>query len=65
LAKLGDVVFISISEETEFRSEALASRISQLSIMDALYVILMFINRDAAQQSIKKIRRSISKIKES
>lgn len=64
LAKLGDVVFISISEETEFRSEALASRISQLSIMDALYVILMFINREEAQKSIKKIRRSISKIKE-
>ncbi|MGM0234100.1 MurR/RpiR family transcriptional regulator [Enterococcus sp. DIV1297f] len=64
LAKLGDVVFISISEETEFRSEALASRIAQLSIMDSLYVILMFINRDKAQQSIAKIRRSISKIKE-
>ncbi|NKD36832.1 MurR/RpiR family transcriptional regulator [Enterococcus casseliflavus] len=64
LAKLGDVVFISISEETEFRSEALASRIAQLSIMDSLYVILMFINRDEAQQSIAKIRRSISKIKE-
>ena len=64
LAKLGDVVFISISEETEFRSAALASRIAQLSIMDSLYVILMFINRDKAQQSIAKIRRSISKIKE-
>jgi len=64
LAKLGDVVFISISEETEFRSEALASRIAQLSIMDSLYVILMFINRDKAQPSIAKIRRSISKIKE-
>lgn len=64
LAKLGDVVFISISEETEFRSEALASRIAQLSIIDSLYVILMFINRDKAQQSIAKIRRSISKIKE-
>lgn len=64
LAKLGDVVFISISEETEFRSEALASRIAQLSIMDSLYVILMFIDRDKAQQSIAKIRRSISKIKE-
>lgn len=64
LAKLGDVVLISISEETEFRSEALASRIAQLSIMDSLYVILMFINRDKAQQSIAKIRRSISKIKE-
>ena len=34
LAKLGDVVFISVSEEIEFRSEALASRISQLSIID-------------------------------
>ena len=39
LAKLGDVVFISISEEIEFRSEALASRIAQLSIIDSLYVI--------------------------
>ncbi|MGM9903778.1 phosphosugar isomerase transcriptional regulator [Enterococcus sp. 10A9_DIV0425] len=64
LAKLGDVVFISISEETEFRSEALASRISQLSIMDSLYVILMFMNREQAQDSIAKVRRAISKIKE-
>lgn len=64
LAKLGDVVFIAISEETEFRSEALASRISQLSIMDSLYVILMFINNNEAQQSISKVRSVISSIKD-
>lgn len=64
LSKLGDVVFISISEEIEFRSEALASRISQLSIIDSLYVILMFINRNKSQDSISKVRCAISKIKE-
>lgn len=64
LAKLGDVVFISVSEEIEFRSEALASRISQLSIIDSLYVTLMFTNRKKSQDSIAKVRRTISKTKE-
>ncbi|MDV5002383.1 MurR/RpiR family transcriptional regulator [Enterococcus faecium] len=64
LAKLGDVVFISISEETEFRSEALASRISQLSILDSLYVILMFYNEKESRRSIAKVRHTISEIKE-
>ena len=63
LAKLGDVVFISISEETEFRSEALASRISQLSILDSLYVILMFYNEKESRRSIAKVRHTISEIK--
>lgn len=63
LAKLGDVVFISISEEIEFRSEALASRISQLSIMDSLYVILMFYNQNQSRKSIAKVRSTISEIK--
>ncbi|MDH6364942.1 RpiR family carbohydrate utilization transcriptional regulator [Enterococcus sp. PF1-24] len=64
LAKLGDVVLISISEETAFRSEALASRISQLSILDSLLVILMFNNHEEAQTSISKVRHVISSIKE-
>lgn len=64
LAKLGDVVFISISEETEFRSEALASRIAQLSIMDSLFVIVMFYNKEQARESIAKVRRTISEIKQ-
>ncbi|MGX7204470.1 MurR/RpiR family transcriptional regulator [Enterococcus pingfangensis] len=64
LAKLGDVVFISISEEIEFRSEALASRIAQLSIIDSLYVILMFHNRESAQETIAKVREVILGLKE-
>ncbi|MGM0173438.1 MurR/RpiR family transcriptional regulator [Enterococcus sp. DIV0800] len=64
LAKLGDVVFISISEEIEFRSEALASRIAQLSIIDSLFVILMFNNREQAQDTIAKVRSVILGIKE-
>ncbi|WP_034551752.1 MurR/RpiR family transcriptional regulator [Carnobacterium funditum] len=64
LAKLGDVVFISISEETEFRSEALASRIAQLSIIDSLYVIFRFFNQEKSEDSISKVRRVISGIKE-
>lgn len=64
LSKFGDVIFISVSEEIEFRSEALASRISQLSIIDSLYVILMFINRNKSQNSISKVRNAISKLKE-
>lgn len=64
LAKLGDVVFISISEEIEFRSEALASRIAQLSIIDSLFVILMFDNREKAQETISKVRKVILSSKE-
>lgn len=64
LAKLGDVVFISVSEETEFRSEALASRISQLGVIDSLYVILMFYNSEKSKKSITKVRQAINAIKE-
>lgn len=64
LAKLGDVVFLSISSETEYRSEALASRIAQLSIIDSLYVIFRFNNKDSSDDSLSKVRRVISDLKE-
>lgn len=63
LAKIGDVVFLSIAEEIEFRSEALSSRISQLSIIDSLYVIFRFFNKEESFQSISKVRSAISHIK--
>ena len=63
LAKIGDIVFISISEEIEFHSEALSSRISQLSILDSLYVILMFMNKEKSKETLSKVRYSISEIK--
>lgn len=64
LAKLADVTFISISAETAFRSEALASRIAQLSLLDAIFTILMFRNHDRSQLSIGKIREVINAVKD-
>ena len=63
LAKIGDIVFISISEEIEFHSEALSSRISQLSILDSLYVILMFMNKEKSKETLSKVRHTIWEVK--
>lgn len=59
LAKLGNIVLVSISEEIQFHSEALSSRISQLSILDSLFVISMFKNSQKAEETLKKVRHSI------
>ncbi|MFV0381518.1 MAG: MurR/RpiR family transcriptional regulator [Breznakia sp.] len=59
LAKMADVLFISAAEETEYRSEALTSRISQMTIIDALLVIVMFRNQKEANTSLEKVRKVI------
>lgn len=64
LAKLADVVLISCSEETTYRSESLSSRLSQLSVIDALFVTIMFKNGKKSNESLKKIRKAISNTKE-
>ena len=63
IAKLGDVVFVSVSEEIEFHSEALSSRISQLSILDSLYVILMIMNKEKSKEALSKVRSNILEVK--
>jgi DNA-binding MurR/RpiR family transcriptional regulator len=55
-----DVTLFTSSEETEYRSEALASRIGQLSLIDALYVNMMISNKDDAKKSLEKVRDAIS-----
>ncbi|HEY2421284.1 MAG TPA: MurR/RpiR family transcriptional regulator [Neobacillus sp.] len=55
-----DVSLYTSSDETAYRSEALASRIAQLSIIDALYVNLMFLNSDKAKTATEKIQSAIS-----
>ncbi|MFY0761674.1 MurR/RpiR family transcriptional regulator [Metabacillus dongyingensis] len=55
-----DVTLFTSSEETEYRSEALASRIGQLSLIDALYVNMMISNKDEAKKSSEKVRDAIS-----
>ncbi|MGY3725562.1 transcriptional regulator, RpiR family [Granulicatella balaenopterae] len=63
LALLGDIVFTSMSEEIDFRSEALSSRLGQLSILDSIYVMVMFTNYEKSLNTIKKVRTIISDIK--
>lgn len=64
LAELADLCLLSTSKEVEFRPEALASRITQLSIMDALFVNVMYANRKASEQSLDMIREAIASTKE-
>lgn len=63
LTKLADIVLTCTAEETTYRSEALASRISQLAIIDALFVLAMFKNNEKANRSLKKIRTVIAQHK--
>lgn len=55
-----DVALYTSSEETEYRPEALASRIAQLSIIDALYVNVMILNEHKSKASFEKVRTAIS-----
>lgn len=56
-----DLSLSTLSEETDFRSEALSSRIGQLTIMDALYVAVMMQLQDQGKKSLKLIRQAIDK----
>lgn len=55
-----DISLLTVSVETEFRSEALASRLAQLSIIDALYVTISVKLKDRAKESLQKMRSAIS-----
>jgi len=55
-----DVALYTSSEETEYRSEALSSRIAQLSLIDALYVNVMVLNKEKAKHSLNRVREAIS-----
>ncbi|WP_261130127.1 MurR/RpiR family transcriptional regulator [Bacillus sp. Marseille-Q3570] len=55
-----DVPLFTTSEETDYRSEALASRIAQLSIIDALFVNVMMKTKETSQESLNKMRKAIS-----
>ncbi|MEH7548490.1 MurR/RpiR family transcriptional regulator [Neobacillus vireti] len=60
ICQYSDVALYTSSEETEYRSEALSSRIAQLSLIDALYVNIMVLNKEKAKHSLGKVRQAIS-----
>ncbi|MCQ6264909.1 MurR/RpiR family transcriptional regulator [Fictibacillus sp. WQ 8-8] len=63
LSEKADISLHTISRETEFRSEALSSRIAQLSIIDALYVNVMMAGKEEAKKSLQRMRSAISEKK--
>lgn len=60
LSVKADICLQTVSIETEYRSEALASRLAQLSIIDALYVNVSMKLKEQAKSSLKKMRNAIS-----
>ena len=57
LTKLADVVFLTVAHES--RGEAIASRIAQMTIVDALYVIVSLNMLDIATANEDKIWKAI------
>lgn len=60
LSEKADISLYTVSEETDYRSEALSSRIAQLSIFDALYVSIMLKRDKDGKDALKKMRNAIS-----
>lgn len=60
IAQNADISLLTTSEETEYRSEALSSRIAQLSLIDALYVNLMVLHKEQSKVALNKLRNAIA-----
>ncbi|MFQ3545995.1 MurR/RpiR family transcriptional regulator [Halobacillus rhizosphaerae] len=59
LTKLVDISLYTVAQETEFRSEALASRIAELSLIDSLFVSYSMKTKAESQQATQKMRDAI------
>ena len=59
LAKAADVALISISEEISFRPEAVASTVSQISLLDALFMMYGMKMKNVSEGTLSEIRKVI------
>ncbi|KRM24345.1 MurR/RpiR family transcriptional regulator [Latilactobacillus graminis] len=64
LANLGDVTLLSISEETNYRAEALHALIAQISIVDSLFMMVAVTNGAQTEQSFQAIRTEIDRTRQ-
>lgn len=60
LSQKVDIPLYTLSEETDYRSEALSSRIAQLSLIDAIYVNVLIAQKEVGQESMRRVRKAIS-----
>jgi DNA-binding MurR/RpiR family transcriptional regulator len=59
ILKFSDIHLFTSSPETAFNSDALASRIAELAILDALFVGVAFRNYSQSQDNIRKTRKAL------
>ncbi len=59
LTKAADLVLVTASRETRFRQEAMASRLSQTSIIDSLYTLMALAQPEQALENLGKIENVI------
>ena len=64
LAKIGDVTFYSVSDDSKYRSQAVASLISQMSIIDCLYMSIMRDETINTSPNLTKINAVIKQTRE-
>lgn len=60
ITKVSDISLIYSSRETYFRNEAMASRIAQLSLLDALFIGVSLLRQEQTLMNLQKIRAAIS-----
>lgn len=60
LVKKSDLALISISEEISYRPEAVASTVSQISLLDAIFLMYGMKAQDTIEDSLENIREVIS-----
>ncbi|MBO5587501.1 MAG: MurR/RpiR family transcriptional regulator [Acidaminococcaceae bacterium] len=58
--KLADVVLTGMARETNYRSEAMASRLVHLAILDCLYTGVMLRRMDNYIDNMKQVRKAIA-----
>ncbi|MDZ5784120.1 MurR/RpiR family transcriptional regulator [Marinococcus luteus] len=63
ISQKADLTLQTISRETEYRSEALASRLAELSLLDGLYVNYCIKKKDQAQEAVAKMRKAVARKK--
>lgn len=63
IVEQADIVLNTFSTETTFSSDALSSRIAELSIIDMLYIGVSFKNYEASYANIKKTRKALDETK--
>ncbi|MFC2949428.1 MurR/RpiR family transcriptional regulator [Virgibacillus sediminis] len=60
LSGRADVVLTTVARETDYRPEAMSSRLAQLSILDALYVNVLVAQKEKGKTALGKVRKAIA-----